>query len=285
MKRIVLGLLAATVLSASAWAEETPIAGVRDPRVRSVAYDPVNVVRVQAADLRSTMLQFGDDETIDVVAIGDQAAWSFSKVRNLLFLRPSLYPARRTNAQVVTLRKDGSQRVYQLDLVPVAAVTLAADGPNQGGVFAIDFRYPTDLAAARRKAAAERTAQIATERSKQRLETAYFTGVRNWAYVARGSVAIQPAQVSDNGRTTVFRFPGNTRQPAIYEITPDGKEQIASVTNDSDLVIAHTTARGWRLRTGDEVCDVWNIGFDPVGENPRTGTVLEEVIRTIRGTR
>jgi len=285
MKRLAIGLVTATILSVPAWAEEYPIAGVHDPRVRFVSYDPANVVRVQAADLRSTMLQFGDDETIDVVAIGDQEAWSFSKVRNLLFLRPSLQPPRRTNAQVVTLRRDGSQRVYQLDLVPVAAATLVSDSPSQGGAFAIDFRYPTDLAAARRKAAAERAGQIAAEASKQRLESAYFTGIRNWAYVARGSIAIQPSAVSDNGKTTVFRFPGNTSQPAIYEITPDGKEQIASVTNDNDLVIAHTTARGWRLRMGEEVCEVWNVGFDPVGENPRTGTVLPEVVRTIRETR
>ena len=125
------------------------------------------------------MLQFGNDETIDVVAIGDQTAWAWAKVRNLLFLRPSISPARRTNAQVVTLRKDGTQRIYQLDLVP---------GDAGAPVFGINFAYPADLAEARHKAAAERTAQIASDQAKGRLQTSYFMGARNWAYVARGSV-------------------------------------------------------------------------------------------------
>ena len=40
----------------------------------------------------------------------------WSKVRNLLFVKPSTAPARPTNMQVVTLRKDGQQRIYQFDL-------------------------------------------------------------------------------------------------------------------------------------------------------------------------
>jgi len=273
MKRLVLGLLAASFLSAPAWCEEIPYAGARDTRVRYVSYDPANVVRVDAADLRSTLVAFAPDETIDVVAIGDQTAWSFAKVRNLLFLRPSISPARETNAQVVTLKRDGTQRIYQLDLVPVS---------ESRPVFAVNFSYPGDLAAARQKAAEQRAAQIQAERSEQRLQTAYFMGPRNWDYVARGSAAIEPTEVSDNGYTTVFRFPGNTKQPAIYEMTPDGKEQIASITNDNDLVIAHSTAWAWRLRMGNAVCEIWNVGYDPAGENPRTGTTSPEVVRTVR---
>jgi len=51
-----------------------------------------------------------------VVAIGDQTAWAWNKVRNLLFIKPSVSPARPSNMQVITVRKDGSQRVYQFDL-------------------------------------------------------------------------------------------------------------------------------------------------------------------------
>jgi len=279
IRSLTLSLLAAGALHVPAFAEQDPNPGAHDPRVRYVAYDPMNVVRVQAADLRSTMLQFGNDETIDVVAIGDQTAWAWAKVRNLLFLRPSISPARRTNAQVVTLRKDGTQRIYQLDLVPGDAGT---------PVFGINFAYPADMAEARRKAAAERTAQIASDQAKGRLQTSYFMGSRNWAYVARGSSSIQPSEVSDNGETTVFRFPGNSPQPAIYTVTADGKEQIASITNDDDLVIAHTTSRGWRMRMGDEVCEIWNVAYDQASQNPRTGTTSPEVIRTVhapaRGT-
>ena len=110
------GLLASVAFAVPTLAEQDPIPGAHDSRVRYVPYDAINVVKVTASDLRSTLVQFGDDETVDVVAIGDQTAWSWSKVRNLLFVRPSTAPARPTNMQVVTLRKDGQQRIYQFDL-------------------------------------------------------------------------------------------------------------------------------------------------------------------------
>ena len=101
--------------------------------------------------------------------------------------------------------------------------------------------------------------------------------------MAKGSTATQPAEVSDNGETTAFRFPGNTRQPVIYQMTPDGKEQIAATSRcGNDIVIAHGTAAGWRLRMGGEVVDIWNVGFDAVGQNPFTGTTSPEIVRTIR---
>ena len=150
-------LIASVALVAPALAEQNPIPGAHDPRVRYVPYDPINVVKVTASDLRSTLLQFGDDETVDVVAIGDQTAWSWSKVRNLLFVKPSTAPARPTNMQVVTLRKEGQQRIYQFDLDA---------GPASSPVFGINFAYPGDIAEARRKAAADRAAQLEAEKAR-----------------------------------------------------------------------------------------------------------------------
>src|SRR5271169_204354 len=146
-------LLASIALAGPAMAEQVPMPGAHDPRVRYVPYEATNVVEVAASDLRSTLLQFGDDETVDVVAIGDQTAWSWSKVRNLLFVKPSTAPARPTNMQVVTLRQDGQQRIYQFDL---------ESGPASSPVFGINFAYPGDIAEARRKAAAEKAAQLET---------------------------------------------------------------------------------------------------------------------------
>jgi type IV secretion system protein VirB9 len=259
-------------------AEEDPHPGPHDARVRYVAYDPANVVEVVATDLHSTMIQFGADETVDVVAIGDQTAWAWSKVRNVLFIKPSVSPARPSNMQVITVRKDGTQRVYQFDLRGQPA---DATSP----VFGINFSYPADIATAHRKAAQERAAVADADIARQRLLADYYYGDRNWRYVARGSYAIQPAEVSDNGETTAFRFPGNTPMPAIYQITPDGKEEIAAVSVEGDIAVVHGTAAAWRLRLGGEVCDVWNVGYDPVGQNPRTGTTSPDVIRTINGGR
>jgi type IV secretion system protein VirB9 len=277
-RAVMAGFLAVIVLAFPAFAEQDPHPGAHDARVRTVAYDPINVVKVMATDLRSTMIQFGDDETVDVVAIGDQTGWAWNKVRNLLFIKPSLSPARSSNMQVITLRKDGTQRVYQFDLSGPAADTESA------AVFGISFSYPGDIAEARKKAAAEKAALADEDRARQRLKADYYYGNRNWRYVARGARSIEPAEVSDNGETTAFRFPGNSPMPAVYQITADGSEQIASVSTDDEIAVVHGTAAGWRLRLGKEVCEVWNVGYDPIGQNPRTGTTSPDVVRHVKGT-
>ena len=274
--RLAFALTASAILALPAKGEENPHPGAHDARVRYVAYDPINVVKVVATDLHSTMIQFGADETVDVVAIGDQTAWAWNKVRNLLFIKPSVSPARPSNMQVITLRKDGSQRVYQFELSGQSA---DAASP----VFGINFAYPGDMAEAHRKAAADTAAAAEADTARQRLLADYYYGNRNWRYVARGSYSVQPAEVSDNGETTAFRFPGNTPMPAIYRITPDGKEQIASASTEGELAVVHGVSAAWRLRMAGEVCDVWNVGFDPIGQNPRTGTTSPDVVRAVQG--
>jgi len=270
----ILVLAIGVILATPLHAEETPLPGKADARVQHVVYDPSNVVRLLGTQLRSTLVQFGPTENIVLVAIGDRDAWAWQKAKNLLFIKPSVRPARDSNMQVVTVLPNGQQRIYQFALVgqPDTAV---------GPVYGINFSYPADIAAARRRAYEERSKEISSELARQRLKVDLFYGARNWDYVGRGSPAIAPYQVSDNGGTTVFRFPGNTKLPAIYQLTPDGHEQISSSTVTNDLVVVHDTAPGWVLRLGRAVYDVWNVGYNPVGFNPGTGTVSPEVVRAV----
>jgi type IV secretion system protein VirB9 len=95
---------------------------------------------------------------------------------------------------------------------------------------------------------------------------------------------IEPTEVSDNGRQTAFRFPGNMRVPTIYTAAPDGSEMIVPYTMVGDTVVVQTTARIFTLRDGQKVLRVINQGFDPVGRNPGTGTGTPDLARTVRST-
>lgn len=184
--------------------------------------------------------------------------------------------------QVVTKRADGSMRSYQFELVARAG---SAGQPAAGTQFAINFVYTGD---AREAALTERQRMAATaneRRAQDRLAVDYFYGPRNWRYAAQGSVAIQPTEVSDNGRMTAFRFPGNAPVPTIYTMAVDGQESIVPYTMHNDLAVVQTTAREFRLRLGGEVTRVINFGYDPIGQNPQTGTTTPEVQRSIREPR
>lgn len=289
-----LALLVGSALVGPAHAAQEPRAGHYDARVRTVAYNPMNPVRLVGAPFTSTQIIFAVGETITHVAIGDSDAWLASPTANLLFIKPiEVRPP--TNMQVVTSLKDGTTRSYQFELIArgtssASSAQLASlDGtvPLSGAAtpFAIQFVYPGDARQAfitrRQREAAAADEQVA----QARLAVDYFYGPRNWRYAAQGSQAIEPAEVSDNGRLTAMRFPGNSLVPTIYAVAPDGQETIVPYTMRGDVAVVSTTAREFRLRYGGEVVRVFNLAFDPIGQNPGTGTTTPEVVRSVREAR
>lgn len=259
-------------------AEQTPRSGGYDERVQVVAYNPMNVVRVVGSPTNSTQIIFASGEEITQVAIGDADAWLAQPAGNLLFIKPTEIRV-STNMQVVTKRLDGSNRSYQFRLLA------ARRGPagESAAIYAVTFTYPEDARAARAAIDAQ-TAAVAREHAAQsRLSQAWAEGPRNWRYVAQGSTMLEPIEVSDNGRQTAFRFPGNMRVPTIYTAAPDGTETIVPYTMNGDMAVVQTTAREFTLRDGQEVLRIINQGFDPVGRNPGTGTGTPDMTRIVRG--
>ena len=281
MRVLMLTLATGVALGNPALAVQDPQAGRYDARVRTVPYNPMNVVRIVGGTFNSTQVIFAADETITQVAIGDSEAWLAQPAGNLLFIKPAEARA-PTNMQVVTKRPDGSVRSYQFELTARNAM---ADQPAAGAVFAIAFTYPED---ARQAATSnrERNAAAADEQAAQaRLAVDFLSGPRNWRYAAQGSTAIQPAEVSDNGRITAFRFPGNSPVPTIYSIAADGQESIVPYTIRDELAVVSVTAPEFRLRLGDEVLRVFNRGYDPTGLSFGTGTTAPDVVRHVRSVR
>lgn len=265
------------LLASTAYAEQTPQIGDYDPHVQIVAYNPMNVVRLIGSPTYSTQIIFAPSEEITQVAIGDADAWLAQPAGNLLFIKPTEVRI-STNMQVVTRRQQGGNRSYQFRLV---AAHRGAGGKTSA-VFAVNFTYPEDERAARAALEAQQAAQ-ATERAAQaQLAGAWAEGPRNWRYVAQGSVMIEPIEVSDNGRQTAFRFPGNMRVPTIYTAAPDGTETIVPYTAVKDMIVVQTAAHIFTLRDGQEVLRIINQGFDPVGRNPGTGTGTPELSRRVR---
>ncbi len=271
--------MVAAMLATPALAEQSPHSGGYDPHVALVAYNPLNVVRVVGSPTNSTQIIFAPGERVIQVAIGDDDGWLSQPTGNLLFISPTDV-RRDTNMQVVTSTPDGGNRSYQFRLV---SAQRGPEGETEA-IYALSFTYPADQAAAR-GAARARARAAATERaSEAQLGSAWTQGPRNWRYVAQGSRMIEPIEVSDNGRQTAFRFPGNMRVPTIYVAAPDGTETIVPYTMTGDVALVQTTASIFILRDGQEVLRVINQGFDPVGRNPGTGTGTAGLTRTVRST-
>jgi type IV secretion system protein VirB9 len=257
----------------------TPVAaqGPLDPRIRELTYDPAAVYRIAGAFRTATQIVFSPDETIRHAAIGDSVAWEVAAEGSVLFLKPR-ERHQATNLLVVTER-EGAVRHYAFELLarePGDRTTIA---------YQVRFRYPAD-----EQAQAARALAVQAEAVEQRLiglelERGVVEGTRNLAWSAQGDAALQPSEVSDNGRFTVLRFPGVQALPALFEVGEDGSERLIPYDVRGEFVVIHGVTRGLRLRRGQSVLCLFNDAYDRRGVGVGTGTASPVVDRAPLGGR
>lgn len=268
--------IALAISSLPATALEVPRGGDQDNRVRFVDYQPFNVTRVIGSIRSSVQVEFAADEEIAHIALGNSVAWEVAPAGNILFLKPrENQPV--TNISVVTTRRDGSKRSYQMELV-VREGSVAA---GEATYFYVKYRYPADEAERRRleAEAAKRAAQAGLADQVLGIHEQY--GPRNWRYSVQGTAAIEPQAVYDNGKITTFAFTGNQEMPAIYIENSDGTESLVPKTVQGDLVLVHAISRKFILRRGNDTLCIFNEAYSPVGINPGTNTTSPSVERVV----
>jgi len=273
-------LIALTVtagLTTTALALDIPRGASQDSRVRFIDYQPYNITKIVGTLRSSVQIEFAADEEIAHVALGNSVAWEVAPAGNILFLKPrENQPV--TNISVVTTRRDGSTRSYQMELT-------VRDGSVEAGqntYFYVKYRYPADEAERRRleTAARAQAAQAGEADKVLALHEAY--GPRNWRYSAQGTSALEPQAVYDNGKVTTFSFAGNQEMPAIYMENSDGSESLVPKSVENNLVLVHAISRKFILRRGGDVLCVFNEAYDRIGINPDTNTTSPSVERVVK---
>lgn len=233
-------LVLTTVVAGPAVATETPRPGAVDPRIRTVAYDRDQVVRLTGYFGIQTMLEFAPDERIENVSIGDSLGWQVTpnKKANLLFLKP-LDRTAATNMTVVTDR-----RRYVFELV-VAAPKASTKDMAYVVRFLVPAPAPVAVAAPPPPPPPPPTAPVA----------------RNSAYSVKGDTTIQPAKVFDDGAATYFAWSEQSDLPAVFVVGADGVEGLANaVVRDGYLVVDQLAPR-FVLRSGKSSLTVTNAAF------------------------
>ncbi|MBY3473715.1 P-type conjugative transfer protein VirB9 [Rhizobium laguerreae] len=277
MKQTVLIALLLAGLSTTASALDIPRGASQDSRIRFVDYQPYNITKIVGTLRSSVQIEFAADEEIAHVALGNSVAWEVAPAGNILFLKPREdQPV--TNISVVTTRRDGSTRSYQMELT-IRDGTVEA---GQNTYFYVKYRYPADEAERRRleNAARAQAAQAGEADKVLALHEAY--GPRNWRYSAQGSAALEPQAVYDNGKVTTFAFAGNQEMPAIYMENSDGSESLVPKSVENNLVLVHAISRKFILRRGGDVLCVFNEAYDRIGINPDTNTTSPSVERVLK---
>lgn len=231
-RSLLAALALATALAGPVMAADAPRPGVVDPRIRTVAYDPDQVVRLTGYFGIQTMLEFAPDERIENVSIGDALGWQVTpnKKANLLFLKP-LDRTAATNMTVVTDR-----RRYVFELVVAGPKATTKDL-----AYVVRFLVPAPAP------------MMVTAPPPPAAPVA-----RNSAYAVKGDAAIQPTKVFDDGSATYFAWPAQADLPAVFVVGADGVEGLANALVRDGYLVVDQLAPKFVLRSGKSSLTVTN---------------------------
>jgi type IV secretion system protein VirB9 len=208
----------------------------KDPRIATRFYDPSQIVTVHGHTGIQSTIEFGPDEHIDNVAVGDSADWQVTpnKHASLLFVKP-MQPTAHTNMTVVT-----DERTYLFDLVA---------SPGATPVYVMRFTYPPEP----RRAVPVVPATALTPEPALSLADkapAPTPADLNFAWTSAGAKQLLPARTFDDGKATWLAWPKDSAMPAILVREPNGEEGPVNYRVQGDYVVVDGVPAQLVLRAG-----------------------------------
>ena len=190
-------------------AQTYPQSGAGDPRVRTVEYDPAQIIRLSVAAGLQTLVELAPGESIQTIGVGDSAAWQVSAgKRGDFFFIKNVNANALTNMSVVT-----AARVYNFELMPLA-------GYGEISPYHIRVVYPAQI---------QSTALVDVEPS--------------FEYRLSGAKTIRPSSVYQDGARTILEWPEDAALPGIFMIENGTESLVNGEMQNSRFVIAGTPAK------------------------------------------
>ena len=230
-------------LAAVAAAVAHSAAAADDPRMVERLYDEGEVVTVVGKPNVQAVIQFGEDEMIENIAIGDSTSWQVTpnKRANLVFVKP-LSAKSRTNLTVVTNR-----HLYLFDLVASATAK---------PLYVLRFAYPEPIEPAPSRNAEAAPPAITGPNAVElaAAEDPYAVAdpaALNFRWGRKGDVELMPAQIYDNGEAVFLAWPINQPIPAILMKDAKGTEGPVNFASRDDVIVVDGVPAEIVLRHGD----------------------------------
>jgi type IV secretion system protein VirB9 len=218
-----------------------PTGAAADSRIRSLTYDPDHIVQILGKPGIQSTIEFGDDERIENVAVGDSNAWQITPNHraSLLFVKP-LVARSRTNMTVVTDR-----RTYMFDLVAGDKWTTP--------VYALKFSYPNDKPA---EPAVKPANQPAVAVDPQQA-AAMAAEKLHFDWQSRGYGKLIPSRVFDDGTSVYLSWNREVPLPAILTMSEDRKEGPVNYRVSGDYIVVSPIPQNMVLRYEKRVAMLW----------------------------
>jgi len=220
-----LGLLI-SMTALPAFSETTPKPGSHDARVTYATYQEGQVYRINTRLRNVTLVELGEGEKIQSIAIGDLESFKIDKLEraNLFIIKPVVTGA-TTNLTVETQRN-----IYFLQ------VTEGGRGePN----YSVKFTVPGSTRAATPGSEIPASLPMSYKIMKK----------------GRALPGFAPVSISDDGRKTTFIIPPGAPMPTIFRADAKGQEYSVNSSVRGTTITVSTRSERWVLRYGEEyVC-------------------------------
>ena len=229
------------VFAALALLSSAAVSAAPDNRIRTLAYDANQIVRIMGKPGIQSTIEFAPDERIENVAVGDSSAWQITPNRraSLLFVKP-LNAHSRTNMTVVT-----DKRTYMFDLV--------AGGKGAAAMYALKFSYPHDKTAEAPKAVEQAAAAQATTPTPAALTADRL----HFDWNTKGNSKLLPSRVFDDGSSLYLAWNKDAPLPAILTQSEDRKEGPVNYRMSGEYIVISPIPANLVLRYGKRTAVLW----------------------------
>jgi len=218
----------------------TSVNAASDGLIKTLVYAPDKIVQIIGKSGIQSTIEFGPDERIENVAVGDSSKWQITPNHraSMLFVKP-LAPRSRTNMTVVT-----DQRTYMFDLVAGDKWTTP--------LYALKFSYPNDKPDVAAKAAQPVIAAApAVAPAIAAVEKLRF----DWK--TRGDSKLLPERVFDDGQAVYLSWKRDMPLPAILTVSDDRKEGPVNYRMSGEYIVVSPIPQNLLLRYGKKSAQLW----------------------------
>lgn len=219
----------------------TSLSAATDGRIRTLAYAPDKIIQIIGKSGIQSTIEFGPDERIENVAVGDSSKWQITPNHraSMLFVKP-LAPRSRTNMTVVT-----DQRTYMFDLVAGDKWTTP--------LYALKFRYPNEKSDSRAKGAEPviAAAAPAVAPAISTVERLHF----DWK--TKGDSKLLPERIFDDGQAVYLSWRRDMPLPAILTVSEDRKEGPVNYRMSGEYIVISPIPQNLLLRYGRKSAELW----------------------------
>lgn len=215
---------------------------ITDSRIKTLVYNENEVFNLITHYGYQSNIEFGKNETIQTISLGDQVGWQITPAGRRLFIKAHATDI-HTNMTVIT-----DKRTYQFDLK-------AREVPEKADeelVYVVRFFYPEE------GWDAPKPSITSQQMAPPPVNPDFAVPVFNFNYTLTGDNRTAPAKVFDDGVATFFQMPPGISVPRMGIVQPDGSEMPVNHRVQGEYIIVDAIAPQFTLRSGNNLTCVFN---------------------------